>query len=263
MADAQLALDFDAPQEPTKLSRAQISRRHRQKLKARDGSEIVPPTEKRCGSCSLMKPAAAFARNRTIKDGLAAVCRECKATQHQRRRQKGLDNPPEVASKVCPGCGIDKPASEFHKQTAAKDGLAYYCRACAAPRMKAAYEADKENRIRQAWLNQKKDPSAARIHKLVARHNQRVKEVGAEGRFDSSEWRAQLEYFDGHCAYCGAHESECGPLVMEHMLALSRGGSGWIENVVPACSSCNGSKHDKNILEYLLWQQEVKTLLYT
>jgi len=37
---------------------------------------------------------------------------------------------PKKKTKVCSRCGQRKPVSEFCRQTAAKDGLAYWCKAC-------------------------------------------------------------------------------------------------------------------------------------
>ncbi len=34
------------------------------------------------------------------------------------------------ATKRCPGCGVQKPQSEFNRNRHNKDGLQVYCRAC-------------------------------------------------------------------------------------------------------------------------------------
>jgi 5-methylcytosine-specific restriction endonuclease McrA len=52
------------------------------------------------------------------------------------------------------------------------------------------------------------------------------------------QWRALQDAWAG-CAYCGATG---GPLQRDCVLPISRGGRYTLENVVPACRSCNASK---------------------
>ena len=54
------------------------------------------------------------------------------------------------------------------------------------------------------------------------------------------EWYETLEYFNNECAYCG--DSESG-LAQEHVIPVSKGGPYTQENIIPACQSCNSSKH--------------------
>lgn len=54
------------------------------------------------------------------------------------------------------------------------------------------------------------------------------------------EWLDTLEYFDNSCAYCGTSEAD---LHRDHVIPLSKGGFYVQSNLVPACKSCNSSKH--------------------
>jgi len=45
--------------------------------------------------------------------------------------------------------------------------------------------------------------------------------------------------YDHACNYC----SLIGPLEQDHRVPLARGGTNWIENILPACRACNASKH--------------------
>jgi len=67
----------------------------------------------------------------------------------------------------------------------------------------------------------------------------RARARAAEGRFTSAEWRAQVASYDGTCAYCGSRER----VEADHRIPLSRGGTNSIDNILPACRSCNGTKH--------------------
>ena len=49
------------------------------------------------------------------------------------------------------------------------------------------------------------------------------------------------------CAYCGA----TGDMSLDHVVPLSRGGTHEIDNLLPACRSCNSSKGAKLLEEWL------------
>ncbi len=62
-----------------------------------------------------------------------------------------------------------------------------------------------------------------------------------------AQWAALVEAWGG-CAYCG---SAGGPLQKDCMLPISRGGRYTLENVVPACRSCNASKCNLEVTTWL------------
>jgi 5-methylcytosine-specific restriction endonuclease McrA len=59
------------------------------------------------------------------------------------------------------------------------------------------------------------------------------------------QWRAIKAAFGNRCAYCGEHFER---LTMDHIIALSKGGSHTAANVVPACHSCNCRKWTYHII---------------
>lgn len=69
--------------------------------------------------------------------------------------------------------------------------------------------------------------------------NRRVRQTAAEGSFTPQAWLALVEQYGGRCAYCGA----AAPLEVDHRIPLARGGSNAIDNILPACRSCNARKH--------------------
>lgn len=64
-----------------------------------------------------------------------------------------------------------------------------------------------------------------------------------EHDLSSEQWAALKEAWGG-CAYCGAAGV---PLQRDCILAISHGGRYTLDNIAPACRSCNASK----------WHQEV------
>ncbi len=81
----------------------------------------------------------------------------------------------------------------------------------------------------------------------AARAIRRSREVNAVGRYTVEEWRTKVDEFGGRCAYC----SGGGDMTMDHIIPISRGGTNWISNIVPACAWCNTSKGTKTAEEFL------------
>ncbi len=63
----------------------------------------------------------------------------------------------------------------------------------------------------------------------------------------SEQWAALKEAWQG-CAYCGATD---GPLQRDCVMAISRGGRYTVDNVVPACASCNTSKCNDEVTSWM------------
>lgn len=62
------------------------------------------------------------------------------------------------------------------------------------------------------------------------------------------QWAALEEAWGGACAYCGSTDET---LQRDCVLALSRGGRYTLDNVVPACRSCNASKCNHEVTGWL------------
>lgn len=58
------------------------------------------------------------------------------------------------------------------------------------------------------------------------------------------DWAHTVDHFQDRCAYCG------GPwCLVEHLTPTSRGGGTSLRNCVPACTRCNGRKHNRTLDE--------------
>ena len=64
-----------------------------------------------------------------------------------------------------------------------------------------------------------------------------------EHDLNDEQW-TELKAAWGGCAYCGAKDK---PLQRDCVLALSRGGRYTLENIAPACGSCNASKCNEEV----------------
>ena len=61
------------------------------------------------------------------------------------------------------------------------------------------------------------------------------------------QWTALKEAWGG-CAYCGAADAA---LQRDCVLALSRGGRYTLDNIAPACRSCNASKCNEEVTGWM------------
>lgn len=58
-------------------------------------------------------------------------------------------------------------------------------------------------------------------------------------KYSLRQLESRFELFDNACAYCGSKEA----LTLDHFIPLSKKGPDCLENIVPACLSCNCSKN--------------------
>lgn len=71
--------------------------------------------------------------------------------------------------------------------------------------------------------------------------SRRARKRGCADGLTDSQWVLLKGLYQFRCAYC--HKRK--PLTQDHVIPLSKGGSHTIENVVPACRSCNSRKGAK------------------
>ena len=109
--------------------------------------------------------------------------------------------------------------------------------------------ANPEKRREQQRRQRERDPAKynakiAAYHKAhpevvrVKRIAYRARKAAAPGSFSGKEWAALVRSYDGRCAYCGEQK----PLQADHRIPLSRGGTNFISNILPACRRCNCRK---------------------
>jgi 5-methylcytosine-specific restriction endonuclease McrA len=82
----------------------------------------------------------------------------------------------------------------------------------------------------------------------IKRH--KLRRASVPGSHTVREWQDRVAEFNNHCAYC-LRVMETS--TQDHMIPVSRGqqSSNDISNIVPACVSCNSSKGDQSLLEFI------------
>ncbi|WP_433188963.1 endonuclease VII domain-containing protein [Actinoallomurus sp. CA-150999] len=93
------------------------------------------------------------------------------------------------ATKTCPDCGLEKPASEFRRNVKRPDGLGFYCRDCVSRREKDTY---RKRRERQGKTVRER-VEAPEGHKWCP---------GCEKVRPLEEWGRNRRSRDGYNSYC-------------------------------------------------------------
>jgi 5-methylcytosine-specific restriction endonuclease McrA len=86
-----------------------------------------------------------------------------------------------------------------------------------------------------------------RSRKARSARNRKRRMDRIEHDLSDEQWSA-LKTAWGGCAYCGATDK---PLQRDCVLALSRGGRYTLDNIAPACASCNASKCNEEVTAWL------------
>jgi 5-methylcytosine-specific restriction endonuclease McrA len=184
-------------------------------------------------------------------------------------------------TKTCTICNKIKKPDLFSKARSTKDGHLYQCKSCILERVKKWRRENPElvkERRKQTYLKKREQNIIDAIEwgrnnkdkRIIAKNKWRAKNKeltnhytksyiyrrkGAEGSHSLEQYKAKLEAYQGMCAYCGVNKAD----TKDHVLPLSKGGSNNIDNIVPACLSCNSSKRDKSVL---LWKSKLQIAGY-
>jgi 5-methylcytosine-specific restriction endonuclease McrA len=62
-----------------------------------------------------------------------------------------------------------------------------------------------------------------------------------------------FKLYEYECMYCSSRDN----LLLEHILPITRGGDNGFENLGVACRSCNSSKNNKTVIEFIEWRQKL------
>jgi hypothetical protein len=102
-------------------------------------------------------------------------------------------------------------------------------------------------------------------HKVYAKENKdKLVEIGQrrrarmndlEATLTTEQWEYTKAIFNNCCAYCGKSEEEQlkengKRLEQEHFIPVVKGGDYAIYNIIPACRTCNATKHDADFIDW-------------
>ena len=96
-----------------------------------------PITEKWCGGCVKLLPAASYFRDVSQRDGYDTFCKVCQNTRKsardlecQERRSNQTLVVADGTERVCSQCTIRKPWAEFNKRVEIMCGIRSVCKQC-------------------------------------------------------------------------------------------------------------------------------------
>lgn len=99
---------------------------------------------------------------------------------------------------------------------------------------------EKARRARERFRDAYQSNPSFRLYNREKAHRRRARIRGQRTRrLTTAALQARFAMFGNCCAYCGVS----GDMQIEHVVPLSKGGAHDAMNIVPACQSCNYSKH--------------------
>lgn len=211
---------------------------------------------KECRGCSERKPLTEFHRHKASPDGLRPRCKACRRAEGIMARGKAAQRAHiAVSEKRCTACGAVKPIGEFAPRGSSPDGHRGACRACHNARQTERLqqpEALKRRRVSVRRYNRSEKGAAnAQKHRRTEKRRaytvawmeaKRAEKAGVEGSFTREEFQALCNRYGNRCLRCGATGVR---LAADHVVPLSLGGRGSIDNIQPLCMSCNSVKGNK------------------
>lgn len=147
-----------------------------------------------------------------------------------------------VDGKVCNDCDDWRPLAKFARHPDMAGGVRATCTTCEG---RQRYAKHRERCIALVRAYQKRHPERHRLRKRAAQRRRHGRAVAGPG-VSTGQLRRMISAYEGRCVYCGADAD-----TIDHVLPLSRGGLHEIDNLVPACASCNFEKGSKTIGEWL------------
>lgn len=177
--------------------------------------------ERAATSIPILRTCAADGCNITSADDKSFKTGYCNT--HYLREFRARKRAAALGLRTCPQCGADISRSRTN---------AVYCSSRCSQRFNAA-----------------KDRDTKRIRKRFNQNVRRARKYNNPGyvEFSLEQGLEVVAVFDSKCAYCG---EKSDALQMDHVMPLARGGPHCLENITPACLTCNTSKHDSTVDEW-------------
>lgn len=199
------------------------------------GPREVPPPTMICIRCEVEKPATSehFAVRPAAKYGLCKICKEC---EDGYRKQWGKGEKRRNWEK------------EYYKNHRINYFLNRYQTQKDMILTKQRMFKDANPEIVVGWKHNYARSARGRLVHRKSSRKYLARKYGTQGTYTPEDIQQIFAQQEGKCAYCQK------PLVayhIDHIVPLSRGGTNWPDNLALACQSCNCSKKDKLLSEWL------------
>lgn len=127
-----------------------------------------------------------------------------------------------------------------NKETFIARDRAYHTAHIETRRLQArqSYAKHREKRAAESVNYKRTHPEKASEHQHIYRANRMRAPIND---LTHAQWLEIKGAYDNRCAYCGKKKY----LTQDHIQALSKNGAHTVQNIVPACRSCNSRKCDR------------------
>jgi hypothetical protein len=170
-----------------------------------------------CWDCASWQSVTEFSIDRHRGDGLSSRCHQCRRINKNKPGKRERAAMKDRGFKWCCNCKQWFPEKEIHGAR---------CRPCRNIYARERYAQNAQYR--------------------EGRKNHRDKQRRGVERVPVIGQQVLLENSGGLCVYCGAPAN-----TWDHIVPVSKGGKTTPGNIVPACSHCNSSKKDRDVLEWI------------
>lgn len=206
--------------------------------------DVPKVPEKTCTQCGESKPDIAFPFKHRAKNMRHPYCKACVNLARRRKRaadpeaQRAKENAYWAANRE------KKAAKDKRWRTTHQESLKAYFRLRnithrnhLARNNRARYLRNRERYkpLYRAWKQANRDKVRASNAKRKA-----LKRGSPVNTLTAQQWTAIKAHFGHACVYCGRKMAH---LTIDHIVPISHGGAHTLQNVVPACQSCNSKKH--------------------
>ena len=206
---------------------------------------------KRCPKCKRDLPRDAFGRDKRTPTGLICYCRECTKVINADKRIRYAET---IALH-------QKAFRDTHKAEIHERNQQYYAEN--RERLVAAEAARREGSREQRraydcirWADQssgRKERHAvwrAQNPEVVAnsKRSYRARKKGAVGKHTQADIDTIMEMQKGKCAYCRTAIRK--KYAVDHIVALTKGGTNWPTNLQLVCTPCNSRKRNKDAIDF-------------
>src|SRR5260221_4894948 len=180
---------------------------------------------KRCIHCHELKMATSeyFAECSKAKDGLNAYCKKCMHQYYKEWRKNNVERAREISLDYY----------HRHKQICDENNKKW-----------AKRNPDKVKARQKRYHDTERYKAINRRH----RHQRRILEKEADCYTDEDINKQYIRQ-KMRCYYCGKTIKKTYEI--DHIIPVSRGGTNHPSNIVLACKSCNASKKDKLLHEWI------------
>ena len=204
---------------------------------------------KECNKCKTILPSTPeyFDRDKNCKDGLSRTCKQCMKEYNIKRYIKQKDKL-KVQTRTYYENNKEKVKKLFEKNS-----REYYAKH--KERYKKNHDKYREEH-KEYYSEYAKIYCKENREKLIEiAQRRRARMSNLEATLTVEQWEYIKMIFNNCCAYCGKTEEEQlkengKKLEQEHFIPVVNGGDYTIYNIIPACRSCNASKHDADFFDW-------------